>query len=446
MATTFHPAAAPATTRAWRGSTSCCERSSATSSSASTTTGSCTSPSSGVRVEPDLHRAVSSTTARRSRGRRGGLGALGELRIRLQAAIGSPGPHEAHPRAVFRADPSVRSGERIELDPARDAPGRGDRTWVARTPKPGLRGPNAEAGPEARAPPGPRAGHRRASRSSTSPPAGPATTSWPSAAGCSAPARSATAGTLDPTPPGCSLLGVGRATRLLRFLAPLGKSYVGEIVLGTETSTLDAAGEVTGHPRHGRHDARRRAGRGRRLTGDICRCRRWCRPSRSTAGGSTSWPGGHRGRARAPAGDRAPRSTSSRRARRALGVPDRGRLLVGHLHPLAGRRPRRRPRRRRPPPQPPPHGRRVLRRVGGPPPRRRSELLAPRSALRDYPVGGGRRRAARRCAPRPGAAGRGVPGGWPIWAVLDGDGALLAVYEPHREGSVKPAVVLAPAG
>jgi hypothetical protein len=30
------------------------------------------------------------------------------------------------------------------------------------------------------------------------------------------------------------------------------------------------------------------------------------------------------------------------------------------------------------------------------------------------------------------------------WAVLDGSGALLAVYEPYAGGRVKPAVVLAP--
>lgn len=53
------------------------------------------------------------------------------------------------------------------------------------------------------------------------------------------------AGTLDPDATGVLLLGVGKATKLLRFLSPLGKAYVGEIVLGTETSTLDASGEVT---------------------------------------------------------------------------------------------------------------------------------------------------------------------------------------------------------
>jgi len=53
------------------------------------------------------------------------------------------------------------------------------------------------------------------------------------------------AGTLDPDATGVLLLGVGRATKLLRYLSPLGKSYVGEMVLGTETNTLDDSGEVT---------------------------------------------------------------------------------------------------------------------------------------------------------------------------------------------------------
>jgi tRNA pseudouridine55 synthase len=53
-------------------------------------------------------------------------------------------------------------------------------------------------------------------------------------------------GTLDPDATGVLVLGVGRATRLLTFLSGLDKRYVGEVVLGTATSTLDAAGEVTG--------------------------------------------------------------------------------------------------------------------------------------------------------------------------------------------------------
>jgi len=51
-------------------------------------------------------------------------------------------------------------------------------------------------------------------------------------------------GTLDPSATGVLLVGLGSATRLLRFVAALPKSYVGEVVLGTETSTLDADGEI----------------------------------------------------------------------------------------------------------------------------------------------------------------------------------------------------------
>ena len=56
-------------------------------------------------------------------------------------------------------------------------------------------------------------------------------------------------GTLDPDATGVLVLGVGRATRLLRYVTELPKSYEAEIVLGTETDTLDSAGRVTA-----RHD------------------------------------------------------------------------------------------------------------------------------------------------------------------------------------------------
>ncbi len=54
------------------------------------------------------------------------------------------------------------------------------------------------------------------------------------------------AGTLDPDATGVLLVGLGRATRLLKFVGDLEKAYVGDVVLGSTTSTLDAAGEVTG--------------------------------------------------------------------------------------------------------------------------------------------------------------------------------------------------------
>src|SRR3954447_21022005 len=53
-------------------------------------------------------------------------------------------------------------------------------------------------------------------------------------------------GTLDPDATGVLLLGVGKVTRLLRYLGLPSKTYTGVVVLGTATSTLDASGEVIG--------------------------------------------------------------------------------------------------------------------------------------------------------------------------------------------------------
>jgi tRNA pseudouridine55 synthase len=57
------------------------------------------------------------------------------------------------------------------------------------------------------------------------------------------------AGTLDPDATGVLVVGVGAVTRLLRFLASSSKSYTAEVVLGVETTTLDAGGDVVA-----RHD------------------------------------------------------------------------------------------------------------------------------------------------------------------------------------------------
>jgi tRNA pseudouridine55 synthase len=54
------------------------------------------------------------------------------------------------------------------------------------------------------------------------------------------------AGTLDPDATGVLVVSVGKATRLLRFIEKTRKEYVGEVVLGTSTSTLDSSGDVTG--------------------------------------------------------------------------------------------------------------------------------------------------------------------------------------------------------
>jgi tRNA pseudouridine55 synthase len=52
------------------------------------------------------------------------------------------------------------------------------------------------------------------------------------------------AGTLDPGATGVLVVGVGMVTRLLRFVADDRKRYHGEVVLGIETDSLDADGTV----------------------------------------------------------------------------------------------------------------------------------------------------------------------------------------------------------
>lgn len=52
------------------------------------------------------------------------------------------------------------------------------------------------------------------------------------------------AGTLDPDATGVLLVGLGRVTRLLRYLQEAGKSYDARVVFGIATDTLDASGAV----------------------------------------------------------------------------------------------------------------------------------------------------------------------------------------------------------
>lgn len=56
------------------------------------------------------------------------------------------------------------------------------------------------------------------------------------------------AGTLDPPASGLLVLGIGRATRVLRFLDVREKEYRARVRLGWETTTQDAWGEPTGTP------------------------------------------------------------------------------------------------------------------------------------------------------------------------------------------------------
>ncbi|MFM8862565.1 MAG: tRNA pseudouridine(55) synthase TruB [Acidimicrobiia bacterium] len=76
-------------------------------------------------------------------------------------------------------------------------------------------------------------------------------------------------GTLDPDATGVLLLGVGRVTRLLRHLTALPKTYTAEIVLGTETDTLDASGTVVATHDMADVSFERIAAAAADLTGDI---------------------------------------------------------------------------------------------------------------------------------------------------------------------------------
>lgn len=52
-------------------------------------------------------------------------------------------------------------------------------------------------------------------------------------------------GTLDPDATGLLVIGVGNATRLIRFMGEMDKTYSCEIVFGTSTHTLDDSGDIT---------------------------------------------------------------------------------------------------------------------------------------------------------------------------------------------------------
>lgn len=248
-------------------------------------------------------------------------------------------------------------------------------------------------------------------------------------------------GTLDPDATGVLLVGVGSVTRLLRFLTDLPKTYTAEVVLGTETSTLDASGEVTArHEMAGVTVEAARAAAAEHLTGPILQV-----PPMVSA----LKVGGRRLHELAREGvevERAPRPVtvhaftvdagpepgvlrievrcSSGTYVRTLAA-DLGRLLGGGAHL------------------------RNLRRTAigsfgeadmGP--IESAPLLDPVMALRDYArvdVDSATADAVGHGRPLPAPPGEGP------WAVVGPTGGLLAVYEPH-EGGAKPAVVLAAEG
>lgn len=253
-------------------------------------------------------------------------------------------------------------------------------------------------------------------------------------------------GTLDPGATGVLVLGVGRATRLLRFLTALPKRYTTTVVLGVETDTLDDSGSitVTHEMGHVTEAAVRAAAAG--FVGEILQVPPMVSARRV---------GGRRLHELAREGVEVERearpvtihhldvdavdvvagtfeidvTASSGTYVRTLAA-DIGAALGGGAHL------------------------RDLRRRGvgsfdesSASPLEDAELLAPAEALRDYPaVVAADDVAAAVCHGKVLDAGvLGVDGDGP-WAVLDVDGSLLAVYEQHGSGRVKPAVVIAPAG
>lgn len=77
-------------------------------------------------------------------------------------------------------------------------------------------------------------------------------------------------GTLDPDATGLLVVGVGNATRLIRFMDEMDKTYTCEIVFGVETDTLDDSGRPVAEHQMGPIDVERaRAIIAERFNGEV---------------------------------------------------------------------------------------------------------------------------------------------------------------------------------
>jgi len=255
-------------------------------------------------------------------------------------------------------------------------------------------------------------------------------------------------GTLDPDATGVLLLGVGRVTRLLKYLGYPRKHYSGVVVLGTATSTLDASGEITGTWDMAGAKVDDLRSIAEQLTGDLLQT-----PPMVSA----VQVDGRRLHELARQGievERKPRPItvhsfevgeeiapgrfpidvvcSSGTYIRSLAA-DLGSGLGGGAHLRDLRRTA--------------IGSFTVDQATPIEALGVEHLLRPADAMRDLrsiTIGGDLVTAVSHGKQLPldvlGASGLGP------WAVLDEAGDLLAVYEPHRTGTAKPSVVLAPAG
>ncbi len=275
------------------------------------------------------------------------LAALASHRVRLQSSVGREVRAKKTPILTFKPDETIRAAERIERILARQGhdarADRQNRSMARRKPPTthGLAVVDKPAGVTSHDVVGmlrKRFGERQVGH----------------------------AGTLDPDATGVLLVGVGKATRLLRFLTALGKTYTARC--RARHVDLDARRQWRGH-RHVRHVGGHASTWPGLLPPNIspgrsCRSRRWCPRCTSTAGDCTSSPG------RASRSNASPRpvtvySFDVEATDDPIGVADRGAMLGRHLHPLARRRPRTVARRWRAPHRPSTHCRRQLRRERG---------------------------------------------------------------------------------
>jgi tRNA pseudouridine55 synthase len=249
-------------------------------------------------------------------------------------------------------------------------------------------------------------------------------------------------GTLDPMATGVLVLGVGRGTKLLRFLGGLPKTYEARITFGVETDSLDADGEVTVTHAMEPPGPTAVADAAARLTGDIMQLPPMV--SALKVGGKRLHQLAREGKEVerdprpvtvhrfdvAPTGDpmvfEAHVECSAGTYVRVLAA-DLGRALGGGAHLSALRRSS--------------VGPFVLEEAA---PMESAEVLplsevarvmaaVPVSEEIAQLVANGRVLPGAELGVEPGAAGP--------WAVLGPDGSLLAVYGPHRGSDLKPVVV-----